>query len=67
MLEILKSSNSIEHAIHEISRKLELMHKIFMRLSNSEIDAEFFAISFLRNLDPEGLGNQSLKSIELLL
>jgi hypothetical protein len=67
MLEILRSSRIIENAIYEISRKLELMHKIFSEIRNSEMELGLFAISFLRNLDREGLGNKPLKSIELLL
>jgi hypothetical protein len=43
------------------------MHKIFSEIRNSEMELGLFAISFLRNLDREGLGNKPLKSIELLL
>ena len=57
MLEILRSTNTIEDAIYKISRKLELMHKIFsqIRLLNNEQGE--FAIRFFRNIDPKGSGN----------
>jgi hypothetical protein len=66
MLEILRT-NTIENAIYIISRKLELMHKLFSEIRNLKWEEGLFAISFLRNLDPKGFGNNSLKSIELLL
>jgi hypothetical protein len=43
------------------------MHKIFSEIRNSKYEDGNFAIGFLRNLDPKGLGNKSLESIELLL
>jgi uncharacterized protein Yka (UPF0111/DUF47 family) len=67
MLEILRSTNTIEHAIYKISRNLEFMNKIFSEIMNSKYEDGNFAIGFLRNLDPKGLGNKSLESIELLL
>jgi hypothetical protein len=67
MLEILESTNTIEHAIYKISRNLEFMHKVFSEIRNSKYEDGNFAIGFLRNLDPKGLGNKSLESIELLL
>ena len=36
MLEILRSTNTIEDAIYKISRKLELMHKVFSEIRNSK-------------------------------
>jgi hypothetical protein len=50
-----------------MSRKLELIHKIFSEVRISRWEKGRFAISFLRNLDPKAFGNESLKSIELLL
>jgi hypothetical protein len=67
MLEILRRTNTIEHAIYKISRNLEFMHKIFSEIRNSKYEDGNFAIGFLRNLDPKGLGNKSLESVELLL
>ena len=67
MLEILRSTNTIENAIYIISRKLELIHKVFSEIRNSSWDEGLFAIGFLRNIDPKGFGYKSLKSIELLL
>jgi hypothetical protein len=67
MLEILRSTNTIENAIYKISRNLEFMHKVFSEIRNSKLEDGSFAINFLRNLDPKGLGNNSLQSIELLL
>ena len=67
MLEILRSTNTIEDAVYIISRKLELMHKVFNEVRNSVFEEGLFAISFLRNLDSKGLGDESLISIELLL
>ena len=67
MLEILRSTYTIEDAIYIISRKLELMHKVFSEIRNSRLEQGLFAISFMRNLDPKGFGYKSLKSIELLL
>jgi hypothetical protein len=58
MLEILHCTNTIEDAIYIISRKLELMHKIFSQIRQSKYEDGEFAISFLRNLDPKGLGNK---------
>lgn len=66
MLQILRSTNSIEDALHTISRKQELMHKIFSELRNSEDEHGNFAISLLINLDPLGFNNKSPKSIEYL-
>jgi hypothetical protein len=67
MLEILRSTNTIEHAIYKISRNLEFMHKVFSEIRNSKLEDGNFALGFLRNLDPKGLGNKSLESIEHLL
>jgi hypothetical protein len=60
MLEILRSTNTIEDAIYIISRKLELMHKVFGEIRQSKNETGAFSISFLRNLDPKGLGNKYL-------
>jgi hypothetical protein len=60
MLEILHSTNTIEDAIYIISRKLELMHKLFSQIRQSKNEDGEFAISFMRNLDPKGLGNKYL-------
>jgi hypothetical protein len=57
MLEILRSTNTIEDAIIKISRKLPLMHKVFSEIRNSIYEDGLFAIGFLRNLDPKGFGN----------
>jgi hypothetical protein len=43
------------------------MNKIFSKIRNSKSEEGNFAIGFMRNLDPKGLGNKSLESIELLL
>jgi hypothetical protein len=67
MLEILRSTNTIEDAIYVIFRKAELMHKVFSEIRNSIWEEGLFSISFLRNLDPKGFGNKSLKSLEPLL
>jgi hypothetical protein len=34
MLEILRDTNTIENVIYIISRKLELMHKVFSEIRN---------------------------------
>ena len=60
MLEVLHSTNTIEDAIYIISRKLELMHKVFSQIWQSNIEDEEFAIRFMRNIDPKGLGNEYL-------
>ena len=52
MLEILRSTNTIEDAIYIISRKLELMDKVFSGIRDSPMEIGLFAIIFLRNLDP---------------
>ena len=52
MLEILRSTNTIENAIYMISRKLELIHKVFSDIRNSRMEEGLFAIGFLRNLNP---------------
>jgi hypothetical protein len=43
------------------------MHKVFSEIKNSKYEDGNFAIGFLRNLDPKGLGNKFLPSIEVLL
>ena len=60
MLEILQNTKTIEDAIYIISRKLELMHKLFSEIRQSKYEFGAFAISFLRNLDPRGQGNNKL-------
>jgi hypothetical protein len=60
MLEILRSTNTIEDAINIISRKLELMHKLFSQIRQSKYEFGGFAFMFLMNLDPKGLGNEYL-------
>ena len=67
MLEILRNTNSIEDAIYEMSRKLELIHKVFSEIRNSKYEFGHFARSFIRNLDPKGLGNTTLNTFELIL
>jgi hypothetical protein len=67
MLEILRSTNTIEDAVFLISRKLELMHKIFSKIRSSGLERGTFALSLLRNLDPENIVNKSLKSIDTLI
>jgi hypothetical protein len=52
MLEILRSTNTIEDAIYIISRKLELMNKVFSGIRDSPMEIGLFSIIFLRNLDP---------------
>ena len=58
MLEILRSTNTIQDAIYIITRKLELMHKVLSQIRQSNIEDEEFAIRFMRNIDPKGLGNE---------
>jgi hypothetical protein len=58
MLEILRSTNTIEDAIYIISRNLELMHKVFSQIRQLKYEYGEFSIRFLRNLDPKGLGNE---------
>ena len=67
MLEILRGTNTIEDALHNLSRKLELMLKLFNKIRNSKQENGKFAISLLRNLDLKGLNNKILTSIEHLL
>ena len=67
MLEILRSSNTIEDALFKISRKLKFMHKLFNQIRNLDNESGKFAISLLRNLDPKYIENKSIKSIEHLL
>ena len=67
MLEILRSTNTIENALHIISRKLEFMNKIFRKIRESPMEIGYFATSLLRNIDSGNLGNDSIKSIEILL
>jgi hypothetical protein len=50
-----------------ISRKLELMHKVFSEIRNSILEEGLFAIGFLRNIDQKGFAHKSLKNIEQLL
>ena len=67
MLGIMRTTNSIEDAVHMISMKLDFMHKVFKEIRQSSKEIGDFAASFLRNLDPKNLGNKSVSSIELLL
>jgi hypothetical protein len=67
MLEILRNSNTIEEAIHIISRKLDLTHKVFSKIRKSIKEIGHFASSFLRNLDCLNYGSDSLFSLEFLL
>jgi hypothetical protein len=54
MLEILRGTNTIEDALLTLSRKLELMHKLFNVIRNSKREYGKFALSLLRNLDIKG-------------
>jgi hypothetical protein len=60
MLEILQNTNTIEDAIYIISRKLELMLKIFNEIRQSKYEYGNFSIRFLRNFGPEDLGHYYL-------
>jgi hypothetical protein len=55
MLEILRSTNTIENAINRISKKMDLMLKVFSRINKSSSEIDEFAISFLKNLQPENI------------
>jgi hypothetical protein len=57
MLEILRSTNTIESAFNIISRRLKFMNKIFRKIRESPMEIGNFAISILRNLDSGNLGN----------
>ena len=67
MLEILKTTYSIEDAIYIISSKLELMHKLLSEIRQSKQEFGKFSIRFLRNLGREELEDNYLKRLEYLL
>ena len=60
MLEILQNTNTIEEAIYIISRKLEVMHKVFSEIRQSKFEHGKFLIRFLRNLGREDIEHNYL-------